>query len=239
MQTGMADSVDEPDLAYNPKLKPLFKMRQLLEAAGFETMKSYNEMHGNFQAPWSFLVTFCDAQDGAAWYTNPAHVDLRLASRAVPTVSGDLPFYYFDGSTMQEYQDPSKLLQDTFCRTEPKAQHCCHEGQGCYRKRDSVHHPSLLIAPDSLDVMKRMANSNDTAGSAFWKSFEPFAQEHGFSTDFYGQPAFLVDTGRRTRAVSNEVCIDTLMSRDEPETCQHKTSAFFDPYMDRYVATLK
>jgi hypothetical protein len=233
MQTGISPTPDEPGAAYNPLTRPLLTMQQLLHGVGFETIKSYSEAHGNFLAPWSYLVVLCNSHDQIAWYANQAQVDLRLASRAVPTVSGDFPFYFFDGSTMQEYQYASRLMQDMFCKTEPIPKHC-HDGQDFDAERaaeEGVQPSSMLIATDdSLDIMTRVANSSSNlTGSVrdLWKSFEPFSYDNhdGLSTgSFYGQHAFLVDARRITRIVPNHNCDDKKAS-----------SAFFDPYMDRYA----
>jgi hypothetical protein len=235
MQTGISDTPDEPGAAYSPLLRPLLTMQQLLQGAGFESIKSYNEAHGNFDAPWSYLIVFCNSHDQASWYANQAQVELLLASRAVSTVSGDFPFYYFDGSTMQEYQDATRLTQERFCRTEPTPKHC-HEGQGFDLERDEEGRvqPSstLIVHDDSFGILTRMANSsNSIVGSAsdLWKAFEPFSHDdHGLSTvSFYGQHAFIVD-GRRIGRIPNHSCEGNVL-----ESSRNKSSAFFDPYLDR------
>ena len=85
---------------------------------------SYDEMHGGFMAPWTYIIAFMDYYD-SNWMLGEASIDLELRRRAVATNDGsDLPFRFFDGATMIGYQYPSRVREELFCRGEPKPPFC-------------------------------------------------------------------------------------------------------------------
>jgi hypothetical protein len=281
-QSGIDTETSYAGDTYTGQGKSLNKMKHLLKEVGFEKMTRYAEMHGGFRSPWSFHVAFSNSRSQVSWYANPAEVDLQLSNRAVATVSGEFPFYYFDGATMQGYQFASRVAQESFCRTEKTD--LCLEGQGFDPHRENapisalevkqsaipnagrglhfkqafpagtylaietaVH--GLYIMPLTFALMKKMANAPTYASAPdLWKSFEPYAYGYGFATDFYGDRAYIVDASiltfinhgcNSTNNVGrqypvNELTADSVAMPDD-FTEDPIESAFFDPFIDRYV----
>lgn len=161
-QSGIDHETNDPGDQYSDQGKALTKMKDLMEEVGFLKMKTYTETHGDFRSPWSFHIAFLDDWSQVAWYSNQAEIDLELSERAVDTVSGEFPFYYFDGSTMQEYQYPSRLSQEAFCRTEPVSK-LCLEGQGFEPYREN--------APITAFEVKTSAIPNAGRGVHFTQAF--------------------------------------------------------------------
>lgn len=148
-QSGIDIETNDPGEEYTTQGQALSKMKSLLQEVGFDKMKSYSEMHGGFRSPWSFHIAFCDNWSQVLWYANQAEFDLELSKRAVSTVSGDFPFYYFDGATMQDYQYPSRLVQDAFCNRQPMTKFC-REGQGFEPYRENAPISSLEVKQSAI-----------------------------------------------------------------------------------------
>lgn len=122
-QTGVASNLDDAS-ALNSRNKNGFLFKTRLEEAGFETIKEYEDGHGGILGVWSFFVAFVNDETKTRWYANEAEVNLAIRKRARPTTSGESPFVYFDGATMQMYQYPSRADEVVFCRTKPDAFGC-------------------------------------------------------------------------------------------------------------------
>lgn len=95
-----------------------------LEQHGFQAVDFFEESHGGFMAPWTYLVAFKDSKSRRKWDSNQAEIDLNLQWRAMQTVDGSTPFRYFDGATMLGYQFPTRLDQDALCRNRPAPPLC-------------------------------------------------------------------------------------------------------------------
>lgn len=160
-QSGIDAETGHASDLYTGQGKSLKKMKSLLKEVGFDKMTRYAEMHGGFRSPWSFHIAFCNVSSQVLWYANPARVDLELANRAVSTVSGDFPFHYFDGATMQSYQYASRVVQDSYCRIEKTEQ--CLEGQGFDPHREN--------APITALEVKQSAIPNAGRGLHFKQAF--------------------------------------------------------------------
>jgi hypothetical protein len=123
-QVGISEVTTEAPWPFTPHGKELGKMVSAFRQVGFAAMKGYQEMHGQFRSPWSFMVAFLNHDSKLFWYANQAQFDLALQARAVSTISGKGPFEYFDGATMMSYQYPSKLAENVFCRDLNAPEHC-------------------------------------------------------------------------------------------------------------------
>jgi hypothetical protein len=269
-QSGIDVETSYPGDLYTGRGKSLNKMRSLLREVGFEKMTRYAEMHGGFRSPWSFHIAFCDGSSQVLWYDNAARIDLELSKRAVSTVSGDFPFHYFDGATMQDYQFASRVVQESFCRIEKTEQ--CLEGQGfdphranapitAFEVKQSAipnagrglhFKQALYIMPRTFALIEKMAHAPANAAVPdLWETFEPYAYGYGYATDFYSERAYMVDTSILTfinhgcnstnnvgqRYSVNELTadLDTMPQDFEQDSIE---SAFYDPFIDRYVQTL-
>mmetsp|Transcript_21615 Transcript_21615/g.45472 ORF Transcript_21615/g.45472 Transcript_21615/m.45472 type:complete len:739 (-) Transcript_21615:48-2264(-) len=83
---------------------------------GFKSMHIYDEGHALFDLPWSYLIALKHPSMRNRWYQNPAKIELELKNRIHKTHSGKPNLLRFDGSTMFEYQIPSKVYENVYCR---------------------------------------------------------------------------------------------------------------------------
>ena len=127
----------------------LLRFEKLLEKAGFERMKRYAEAHGNFLAPWSFLVVWKDTDTGELWYSSQAQIDYRIRKRILPTIDGSEPLRFFDGATMMAYQHPSRVNEEVFCRRKPSPP-LCDEGHGISPLRKNAPISTFEVRPSKI-----------------------------------------------------------------------------------------
>jgi hypothetical protein len=160
-QSGIDTETSYAGDPYTGQGRSLKKMKSLLQQVGFEKMTRYAEMHGGFRSPWSFHIAFCNFSTQVLWYDNPARVDLELSNRAISTVSGEFPFHYFDGATMQGYQYASRVVQESYCRVAKTD--LCVEGQG--------FDPHRANAPITALEVKQSAILNAGRGLHFKQAF--------------------------------------------------------------------
>lgn len=96
----------------------------LLEYNEFVSFHVYEEIHNGFGAPWVNVVACKDVICRQGWHRNEAEVELEIRKRVLPTVSGNPPLKYFDGSTMVMYQVPHKVFETVYCRKVPIPESC-------------------------------------------------------------------------------------------------------------------
>jgi len=95
-----------------------------LEKSGFHSIHLYEESHCEFEDPWSFLVAIKSKEGRKNWYSNIAEIDLEIHSRILRTYSEKPNLKFFDGATMQIYQNPHRVFENVFCRSDPKPESC-------------------------------------------------------------------------------------------------------------------
>jgi hypothetical protein len=115
-----------------------------LKEHGFIKVKEYTEGHGGFMGVWAFLVAFRDARSSERWHATEAEVDLSVRRRMLSTRSGSHPLHFFDGSAMQSYSYPSRIIEEIFCRIDP-APGLCGFGHGYNPERPSIRSSSLAV----------------------------------------------------------------------------------------------
>jgi hypothetical protein len=97
------ESVDDPPESIFPdNLSASFVKG--LELFGFESVIGYAESPGRFTESWSFVLAMKNSANRASWFLSEAEMNIRIAQRTMPTRSGDVPFLFFDGATMAQYQ---------------------------------------------------------------------------------------------------------------------------------------
>lgn len=101
---------------------------QSMERTGFQSFHMYEEFHSNFLAPWTNIVVCKDVACRKNWNRSPSSIDLAIAKRLLPTVSGQPPLKHFDGPTMALYQVPHKAFETVYCRNDPTPQSCQKSG---------------------------------------------------------------------------------------------------------------
>jgi len=174
---------------------------------------------------WAYMIAFKNASE--LWYSNQAITDLEIHDRIVDTISGESPLRYFDGATMQTLSHPSRVSEITFCRSEIKDPYCeaghgydperpnadistfevresqvSGAGRGVFFKEDTpkesyvaidagVH--TLLVHPDTRRIVKQMGRVDER-----WKIWDAYLFGYGFSNDFFGDAAFMVDASPLT-----------------------------------------
>lgn len=60
------------------------------------------------------------------WYRTAAEIEIELHQRLHKTKSGKPPLRYFDGSVMESYQIPPKVVETNFCRQQGEDTRCGH-----------------------------------------------------------------------------------------------------------------
>lgn len=147
-QMGISEQLRNPGSHLTKKL-PEKVFKDSLMAGGFMEIMSYDEMHGGFMAPWTYIIAFRDHHD-SNWMLGEASIDLELRQRAVATNDGsNLPFRFFDGATMLGYQFPSRVREEIFCRSEPKPSFC-DIGHGFDPERANVPTSGFEVRPSRI-----------------------------------------------------------------------------------------
>lgn len=109
----------------------------------FQTAREYE------QGDDRFLIAFRDRASTVFWNLGQDHVDLELAKRALPAASGLWPFRSFDGATMMQYQSPSRLVEDVYCRSRPQPP-LCSAKHGMDPEIDNVPITSLHVRQSQI-----------------------------------------------------------------------------------------
>ena len=81
----------------------------------------------------------------------------------MPTLSGEPPFLYFDGATMESYRHPSKNSEVVFCRRQPMPDGCDEAGHGFDLDR-------INIPMDALEV--KMSTLGDNVGRGVFATMD-------------------------------------------------------------------
>jgi hypothetical protein len=120
-----------------------------LENQGFEASTSYNEAHGGFLSPWSYLIFFKDVYGRELWHSNDANVNLQIRKRMLPTISGESPLKFFDGASQKSYKYPSRIIETVYCRmVENKKE--CSMGRGLDPELPNLSISSLEIGQSKI-----------------------------------------------------------------------------------------
>jgi len=123
----------------------------VLHDVGFQTTHAYEESHGNFDEPWSFLVICKSYECNHNWYANPAQVELAIQQRVLSSKSGLPLLKYFDGATMAAYRVPHKGLEAVYCRKVPTPIECLAV--------DNIHKKQLRNIKKKVIVLVHMGTS--------------------------------------------------------------------------------
>jgi spermidine synthase len=216
-QTGEQHYLSDPNPAWTRDRNSLL-FQQNLGKVGFHRLLDYDEESTRFNGIWSFVLA-SKATDSSRWYANQAQIDLELHQRSLPTKSGEWPFHYFDGSTMESYQVTSRAVADVMCRKAPDRP-ACHRGPGL---QQGVNLPSVM-APgisnssrvfattgigagtyleleecvhQTLDIPRHAATLIDSfaSGSTEWQSWQTLLAENGMPALTLGDGTLVVDMG--------------------------------------------
>jgi hypothetical protein len=122
-QLGEASRFPDPGPKYT-KLKYTNIFMDHLHSNGLQKFTTYEESASGFMAPWTFMVAFKEFSGFLHWNNDEATVNRNIRKRAVPTVTGQLPFRYFDGATMANYQHPARMMEIVYCRDDPQPEEC-------------------------------------------------------------------------------------------------------------------
>jgi hypothetical protein len=125
-QVGELESVDDPPESVYPDSRFVSFVKGL-ELVGFESIIDYAESHGRFTESWSFVLAMKNSESRASWFLSEAEMSIRIARRAMPTRSGEVPFLFFDGATMAHYQFAPRVVEEVWCRDKPAE---CATGHG-------------------------------------------------------------------------------------------------------------
>lgn len=85
---------------------------------------SCSKMNCGFMSPWAFMVGFKEDSSEERWFHGEDRTNLKIRQRLTPTIEGNNPLHYFDGSTMSTYWHPSRSREDVFCSSMPPQEGC-------------------------------------------------------------------------------------------------------------------
>jgi hypothetical protein len=128
-----------------------------LERLGFESIHSYAEGNVGFFDVWNFLLATKKRSSRKLFYRNEAEIEVAMRQRLIKTKSGLPSLKIFDGSTMANFQRPTKRVETIFCRRVPIPIECTFEslGRGFDPRR-------INIALSNFEV--RISGAGDKAG---------------------------------------------------------------------------
>lgn len=104
----------------------------------YDIIKEYS--HGDT----NFLMVMTDEAYLGQWFANEAEVNLKIHQR-VPS-----PLPYFDGTIMQSYQYPSRIVEDQFCEDHPEVS-TCKQGHGFDPSKTMVPLSSFEVKLSTLE----------------------------------------------------------------------------------------
>ena len=166
MQNGVASDTKEIPKEYLSDKQYELMLINHLHDNGLTNVYSYEDPAAGFLASWSYTIAFKTDTSTIRWFSNQAEVDARLQKRAMPTVSGELPFRYFDGATMMYYQYPSAVDEEVNCIQAAIPPKSCEEGKGFPSDIPLV--PASTLSTESLpDGSVRVFSPQDIAAGSY------------------------------------------------------------------------
>jgi|UPI0005819BA1 spermidine synthase len=163
-QTGKESAYSDPPQEFSDQGQLSYFVKSLVHYK-FESIQEYSESHGGFEAPWTFLVAMKNAKSRGGWLTtNEAEINLEIRKRIRPSNSGLPALLFFDGSTMMEYQFPSRVTEEQFCRSKLEA---CETGHGLNPEIPNIPHTAFEVKPSTVTNAGRgvFAKKHIPAGS--------------------------------------------------------------------------
>ena len=150
-QVGEQDQQDDPGMEYSRRNNEHAFVEHLYNN-GFAVTKDYAESHGRFMAPWRFIINFKDRETLVKWYANDAEVDIQISKQLLRTKSGNIPLQFFDGGTMQTYQQPDRPSQNVYCRSGSPKPALCALGQGFDPEVENIPLSSLEVKASIIET---------------------------------------------------------------------------------------
>jgi hypothetical protein len=147
-QLGEASKFGDPGPEYT-KLKYTKIFVDHLQKNGLVKFTLYDEAACGFMAPWTYAVAFKSWDGFLHWNHNEAQVNQKLAQRAALTVDGRLPFRYFDGAAMTNYQHPNRITEVVFCRDDPQPGECAAQ-HGYDPDRPNAHSSMFEVKQSNI-----------------------------------------------------------------------------------------
>ena len=145
-QVGEIDDIDDPPESLFPK-DHFVSFVNGLENFGFESIVDYAEAHGRLIEVWSFVLAMKNSETRMNWFMNEAEMNLKIAQRSVRTKDGSLPFRYFDGASMMQYQFASRIAEETWCRGKAGV---CSTGHGFDPEMTNAPLSSFEVKPSLI-----------------------------------------------------------------------------------------
>lgn len=120
---GKSSKYTDPDDEFtnNSRRKNLI---DLLSKAGFQEVFMYEDANVHSDNPSLFLLAAKDRTSRYLWFRNSAQVDFEIYKRIQRTVSGKPLLEYFDGSVLETFRAPHRVMETLYCRTSPMPTEC-------------------------------------------------------------------------------------------------------------------
>ena len=156
-QVGESDEIDDPPESLDPDSQHFSAFLNGLQYAGFESLIDYDEAHGRLVEIWTFLLAMKDSESRSNWFVSEAEMQLIIQKRSMRTKNGESPFLYFDGASMMNYQFPSRVVEETWCRE--KSNEC--KGHGFDPEITSVPRSSFEVKQSAIALGGRGVFAKD------------------------------------------------------------------------------
>lgn len=121
----------------------------LLSESGFQEVFMYEDANvrsdndnGN---PFLFLLAAKDWSSRSLWFRNSAQVDFEIYKRIQASVSGKPLLEYFDGSVLEAFRAPHRVMETLYCRTSPTPMECIQS-----KKLPDIPLSNLRVGPSSI-----------------------------------------------------------------------------------------
>jgi len=202
-------------------------MIRLLEKVGMKSFHPYEDFHGNFLGPWSYVVACKSLKCRNHWFANEAEVNVAIHKRIVRTHSGKSPLKYFDGAAMNSYQLPHRVFENIHCRGVPSPLDCelihkfrhvpsipvdATETSGiavpdAFMKKYQHTMSSLRFPPDTVQTIRKIQN-------IFKESLEgheiihSFIGDYGVPIEHFAREGLYVDSSVLLRSTKNSTKIE-------------------------------
>ena len=170
------------------------------------------------------MVAFKEEASEAQWFHSEDRTSLKVRQRLTPTVDGECPLQYFDGSTMSTYRHPSRAREDVFCNSRPIREGCALD-HGFEKKQDylSMVHVACLRHGHNC--------------SSFIKEVDP-----GVGAWLLEDPRFTVSARQVTEMMKNStarsqehVALSEVLNSGAVIPPRSRQGGAFNPFMDRQV----
>lgn len=105
----------------------------------------YEDANASSDGPSLFLLVAKDWSTRSYWFRNTAQSDFETFKRIRNSVSGGSLLEYFDGSVLEAFRAPHRVMETIYCRSSPMPVECIKNG-----KVQDIPLSNLRVGPSSI-----------------------------------------------------------------------------------------